>query len=98
MGFPHREIEPTRRRLTKALPLATAAVLCAVARPLCAQDFYLHKGNRVASTRDTIEPFGRVFPGAGEISRKDIHPGEPLTLSFQSTEKDQVTLNGQFIS
>ncbi len=31
---------------------------------------------------------------AGEISQKDIHPGEPLTLTFQSTEKDPVSLKG----
>lgn len=31
----------------------------------------------------------------GEISAKDLHPGVPLTLTFQSTEKDPVTLKGQ---
>lgn len=31
---------------------------------------------------------------AGEISAKDLHAGEPLTLSFRSTEKDPVTLKG----
>lgn len=32
---------------------------------------------------------------AGEISQKDLHAGEPLTLTFQSTEKDPVTLKGR---
>jgi hypothetical protein len=31
---------------------------------------------------------------AGEISAKDLHPGQPLTLTFSSTEKDPVTLQG----
>jgi hypothetical protein len=31
---------------------------------------------------------------AGEISSKDLHAGEPLTLTFRSTEKDPVTLKG----
>lgn len=31
---------------------------------------------------------------AGEISYKDLHVGAPLTLTFQSTEKDPVTLKG----
>ncbi|MGB0125938.1 MAG: hypothetical protein WA419_20120 [Silvibacterium sp.] len=31
---------------------------------------------------------------AGEISQKDLHPGAPLTLTFQSTEKDPVVLKG----
>jgi hypothetical protein len=31
---------------------------------------------------------------AGEISQKDLHAGEPLTLTFRSTEKDPVTLKG----
>ncbi len=31
---------------------------------------------------------------AGEISAKDLHAGEPLTLTFRSTEKDPVTLKG----
>lgn len=31
---------------------------------------------------------------AGEISQKDLHAGAPLTLTFQSTEKDPVTLKG----
>ena len=31
---------------------------------------------------------------AGEISQKDLHAGDPLTLTFQSTEKDPVTLKG----
>lgn len=30
----------------------------------------------------------------GEISGKDLRPGVPLTLTFQSTEKDPVTLKG----
>ena len=30
----------------------------------------------------------------GEISQKDLHPGEPLTLTFQSKEKDPITLKG----
>jgi hypothetical protein len=30
----------------------------------------------------------------GEISAKDLHPGQPLTLTFSSTEKDPVTLQG----
>lgn len=32
---------------------------------------------------------------AGEISQKELHPGTPLTLTFQSTEKDPVTLKGR---
>lgn len=32
---------------------------------------------------------------AGEISAKDLHPGDPLTLTFQSTEKDPVVLKGR---
>ena len=32
---------------------------------------------------------------AGEISQKDLRPGTPLTLTFQSMEKDPVTLKGQ---
>lgn len=32
---------------------------------------------------------------AGEISQKDLQPGSPLTLTFQSMEKDSVTLKGQ---
>jgi hypothetical protein len=32
---------------------------------------------------------------AGEISQKDLQPGSPLTLTFQSMEKDPVTLKGQ---
>jgi hypothetical protein len=31
---------------------------------------------------------------AGEIRAKDLHGGEPLTLTFRSTEKDPVTLKG----
>lgn len=31
----------------------------------------------------------------GEISAKDLQPGAPLTLTFQSTEKDPVTLKGR---
>lgn len=31
----------------------------------------------------------------GEISHKDLQPGAPLTLTFQSTEKDPVTLKGR---
>jgi hypothetical protein len=31
---------------------------------------------------------------AGEISAKDLHVGEPLTLTLSSTEKDPVTLKG----
>lgn len=31
---------------------------------------------------------------AGEISEKDFHPGSPLILTFQSTEKDPVELKG----
>ncbi|WP_348269163.1 hypothetical protein P8936_08555 [Edaphobacter paludis] len=31
---------------------------------------------------------------AGEISQNYLHAGEPLTLTFQSTEKDPVTLKG----
>jgi hypothetical protein len=31
----------------------------------------------------------------GEIDQKDLRPGVPLTLTFQSTEKDAVTLKGQ---
>lgn len=31
----------------------------------------------------------------GEINRKDLHSGEPLTLTFQSTDKDPVTLKGR---
>jgi hypothetical protein len=30
-----------------------------------------------------------------EISQRNLHPGAPLTLIFQSTEKDPVTLKGQ---
>ncbi len=30
----------------------------------------------------------------GEIRQKDLHAGAPLTLTFQSTEKDPVTLKG----
>lgn len=30
----------------------------------------------------------------GEISQKDLHAGAPLTLTFQSTEKDPITLKG----
>jgi hypothetical protein len=32
---------------------------------------------------------------AGEISQTDLHPGAPLTLTFQSTEKDPVVLKGR---
>lgn len=32
---------------------------------------------------------------AGEISPKDLHPGSPLTLTFQSTEKDPIALKGK---
>ena len=32
---------------------------------------------------------------AGEISQNDLQPGPPLTLTFQSMEKDPVTLKGQ---
>ncbi len=35
---------------------------------------------------------------AGEISQKDLHPGAPLTLTFQSTEKDPVALKGTALS
>jgi hypothetical protein len=31
---------------------------------------------------------------AGEISAKDLHAGEPLTLTFRSSEKDPGTLKG----
>jgi hypothetical protein len=31
----------------------------------------------------------------GEISEKDMRPGAPLTLTFQSTEKDPVMLKGR---
>lgn len=31
----------------------------------------------------------------GEISQKDLHPGEPLTLTFQSTEKTPLTLKSR---
>jgi hypothetical protein len=31
----------------------------------------------------------------GEIDQKDLRPGVPLTLTFQSTEKDAVALKGQ---
>jgi hypothetical protein len=31
----------------------------------------------------------------GEISQKDLHAGTPLTLTFQSAEKDPVTLKGR---
>lgn len=31
---------------------------------------------------------------AGEINQKDLRAGDPLTLTFQSTEKDPVTLKG----
>lgn len=31
----------------------------------------------------------------GEISEKDLRPGKPLKLTFQSTEKDPITLTGQ---
>lgn len=31
----------------------------------------------------------------GEIKQNDIHPGEPLTITFQSNEKDPVTLKGR---
>jgi hypothetical protein len=30
-----------------------------------------------------------------EISQRDLHPGASLTLTFQSTEKDPVTLKGR---
>ena len=32
---------------------------------------------------------------AGEIRQRDLRPGEALTLTFQSNEKDPVTLTGQ---
>jgi hypothetical protein len=32
---------------------------------------------------------------AGEIRQKDLQPGSPLTLTFQSMEKDPVTLKGR---
>ena len=35
---------------------------------------------------------------AGEISLKDLHPGAPLTLTFQSMEKDPVVLKGRVYS
>lgn len=31
----------------------------------------------------------------GEVSEKDLHPGEPLTLTFQSAEKSPLTLKGK---
>jgi hypothetical protein len=31
---------------------------------------------------------------AGEIREKDLHPGHPLKLTFESTEKDPITLSG----
>lgn len=31
----------------------------------------------------------------GEIKQNNIHPGEPLTITFQSNEKDPVTLKGR---
>jgi hypothetical protein len=31
----------------------------------------------------------------GEISERDLRPGQPLKLTFQSTEKDPITLSGQ---
>jgi hypothetical protein len=34
----------------------------------------------------------------GEIKRSDLHPGKPLVLTFQSTEKDPVALKGQVYS
>jgi hypothetical protein len=30
-----------------------------------------------------------------EVSEKDLRPGEPLKLTFASTEKDPITINGQ---
>jgi hypothetical protein len=32
--------------------------------------------------------------GEGEISHKDFQPGEPVTLTFRTTEKDPVTIQG----
>ncbi len=31
----------------------------------------------------------------GEIGEKELRPGEPLKLTFASTEKDPITLSGQ---
>jgi hypothetical protein len=31
----------------------------------------------------------------GEVSEKDLRPGTPLTLTFESTEKDPVSLKGR---
>jgi hypothetical protein len=32
---------------------------------------------------------------AGEIREKDLRPGRPLKLTFESLEKDPATLSGQ---
>jgi hypothetical protein len=32
--------------------------------------------------------------GEGEISHKDLRPGEPVILTFHTTEKDPVTIQG----
>ncbi len=45
--------------------------------------------------RITIASSGRVSWAASEICEKDLRPGEPLKLTFASTEKDPITINGQ---
>jgi hypothetical protein len=33
--------------------------------------------------------------GEGEISHKDLRPNEPVVLTFSTTEKDPVTIQGR---
>jgi hypothetical protein len=46
--------------------------------------------------RITTTSHGRGLSWAvGEVSEKDLRPGEPLKLTFASTEDDPITLSGQ---
>jgi hypothetical protein len=53
---------------------------------------------QVEDAMGAIIPNANVTAGlswaAGEISKKDLHSGHPLKLTFASTEKDPVTLSG----
>jgi hypothetical protein len=60
---------------------------------------FLLKAEQAGKELPIREDYNRVIWAglswaAGEISQKDLRAGAPLTLTFQSTEKDPVTLKG----
>ena len=82
---------------------ATLALVCLVAvvlglRHATDPDHLAAVSTLIAGTRERATGAAARLGlswGAGEISQKDIQAGNPLTLTFQSTEKDPVTLKGR---